>query len=88
MSFVAGEQDIDMMAATSGEEYFNHRTKIFCLEATKGNVFGQEFLECVKRSNKLFTKYYQGISAMALEMNMQEDDTDPSVLLGGGAPTQ
>lgn len=24
-------QDVDMMAAVVGEEYFNHRMKVFCL---------------------------------------------------------
>lgn len=75
-----------MMAATTGEEYFHHHTKVFCLEATNRNVFGQDFMECVKRSNKLFTQYYSRISAMALEMNMQDDDNDPSFLLGAEKP--
>jgi hypothetical protein len=43
-------------------------------------------MECIKRSNKLFTQYYSRISAMALEMNMQDDENDPSFLLGAEKP--
>jgi hypothetical protein len=44
-------------------------------------------LECVKRSNRLFTSYYQRISEISMEMNLQEEETsDPSFLLGNLNP--
>ena len=76
-----GQDEVDMMAAVAGEEYFMHRIKVHCLE-TNRNAFGPEFIECFKRSNQLFANYFQRISDISLEMNLQEDDTtDPSLFL-------
>jgi hypothetical protein len=46
-------------------------------------VFGLEFIECFKRSNRLVNAYYQKISDISMEMNLQDEATsDPSFLLG------
>lgn len=79
---MSGEgQEVEMMAAVVGEEYFNHRMKVFCLEANR-SVFGNEFLECLQRSSRLALHYHRKISEISMEMNLQEDQftTDPSYL--------
>lgn len=56
------------MAAETGENYFNLRLKIFCMEASK-NMFGLEFVECLKRSTKLSAQYFSKISQFTQEIN-------------------
>jgi hypothetical protein len=77
------KNDVDMMAAVAGEDYFNLKLKIFCLEANK-NTFSPDFIECFKRSNLLVNSYYKKISEITIEMSLQENDDflDPSFLIG------
>jgi len=77
---VQEQQDLDMMAASTGEDYFNLKSKLYCKQAT-GNVFDMAFLECVKRTTFLASTYFTKILDMEREMEFEGEETsDPSYL--------
>ena len=54
------QHDLDVMAASTGEDYFNLKAKLFCKQAT-GNIFDLAFLECFKRTTFLASNYFAKI---------------------------
>jgi hypothetical protein len=70
MEGVQEQQDLDMMAASTGEEYFNLKARLYCKQAV-GNVFDMSFLECVKRTTFLASNYFTRILDMEREMEME-----------------
>lgn len=66
-----GIEDLDFFSAEVGETYVNTRIKEHCLKAT-GNRMGLEFIECVRRSSVLITKYFNKIIEMEGQGQLQE----------------
>ncbi len=80
------QQDLDMMAASTGDDYFNLKSKLYCKQVT-GNVFDLAFLECVRRTTALASSYFTRILDMEREMDLEGEETsDPSYLFS--IPTQ
>lgn len=74
------QQDLDLMAAGTGEEYFNLKAKLYCKQAT-GNVFDLAFLECFKRTTYLASNYFTKILDLEREMELEGEETsDPSYI--------